>query len=159
MNCIYTINNIHTQEVLYVGSCKKLSKRITNHKYESKKEINRKLYKYINYYGWNNFEFNIVCENIVIPEGNVNIMRLIEEQYRKLLKPKLNSFICIIEDKKAYLKKPTKCKYCDCFIQRWNMPKHVKYHCKKIHTPIIDDELEKNHYVDEIKSQEIVDIP
>lgn len=133
MNCVYSINNIHSKELLYIGSCKKLKKRIQNHKSESKIRTTRKLYKHINFYGWNNFEFNILCENIIIPENNKHILRLFEEQYRKAYKPILNTFVCMIEgDKKKHLSTPIKCKFCEKSIQRWNMSKHLKICHKKL---------------------------
>lgn len=161
-NCVYTINNIHTQEVLYVGSCLKLSKRITNHKYESKTNPDRKLYKYINHYGWNNFEFKVVCENIVVSTDNTHIMRILEEQFRKLYKPQLNTHHCFIENKKEHISKLIKCKYCDSMLQKWNMSRHTKYSCKKkpVIEEVIDIEIEKNHYDDdETKTPSCVDIP
>ena len=133
MNCVYSINNIHSKELLYIGSCKRLKKRIQNHKSESKIRTTRKLYKYINHYGWNNFEFNILCENIIIPENNKHILRLFEEQYRKAYKPQLNTTVCMIEgDKKKHLAMPIKCIFCDKSIQRWNMSKHLKICSKKL---------------------------
>lgn len=151
MNCVYSINNIHSKELLYIGSCGKLKKRINNHRSESKIRTDRKLYKYINHYGWNNFEFNILCENIIVPENNKDILRIFEEQYRKIYNPPLNSFMCFIEDKKAHLSKPIKCDFCDKFIQRWNMSKHKRV-CK--HKPNME-ECEDC----EIKILNIVDIP
>lgn len=140
MNCVYAIINIHTKEYLYIGSCKNMKKRINTHRAESKRAPNRKLYKYINIMGWDNVTFSILCDNVVILEDNENVLRFLEEQYRKLLKPKLNHQICLIEcDYKTHLSTKVKCKYCNSCVQRWNMSNHVHKYCKKIYSP--DDEL------------------
>ena len=158
MNCVDAIININSEEYLYVGSCKKLKKRITTHKAESKRAPNRKLYKYINFFGWDNVKFKILCDNVVIPEDNDIILRLIEEQYRKLLKPSLNHQICCVEsDYKTHLSTKVKCKYCNVFVQRWNMSNHVHKWCKKTIQP--DDETLTWVKVEKIKTPEISDIP
>ena len=93
--CIYAIVWKYTGEVVYVGSCRRLMKRITNHKHESKLEKNRKIYKHINFFGWDKFYFKVLAENIVIPPKNKNMLRTIEDLYRKSYNPRLNSYKCI----------------------------------------------------------------
>jgi len=90
---IYKITCICNTGLLYIGSTINFNRRVNKHKNdcynENKKCYNIKLYKTIREYGFNNFEFSIICKinNISKKEALIT-----EQYYIYELKPNLNTY-------------------------------------------------------------------
>jgi len=79
---------VHDDKVIYVGSTiSKLNKRFVEHKGKSKRNPDRKIYKFISNVGWNNVNIELI-ENFNC--NNKKELELRERYYIELLKPDLN---------------------------------------------------------------------
>lgn len=77
-SCIYKITNIVNGKI-YIGKTDNPTRRWYKHKLESKKYLNRYLYRAMNKYGLENFTFEIIHENIPNSEIDSYEIKYIKE--------------------------------------------------------------------------------
>ena len=84
----YIIYKLYSKECsdFYIGKTANITSRISNHRYNSNLNINRKLYNVINQYGgFDNWDFDI------LEQGNIDNASEREKYYCNLYKPTLNT--------------------------------------------------------------------
>jgi len=137
MNCIYRIECLNKDiKEFYIGSTENLAQRIRLHKSNSKR-LNTKLYKFIrNNGGLSKWKFIIEVDT---PNYEKDERLELEQYYKDLLEPQLNSFNVVgleKEKRNNIIKKHNNlkgnCPKCNKLMIKGNISRHIKQSCKSV---------------------------
>ena len=128
MKCVYKIKcRDPTITEFYIGSSTNFHRRKITHKSDCNSlnsiKYNYKVYKFIrNNGGFNNWEFEIEqkCEEL-----NKYDLEILEQIYKDLLEPQLNS-------KQVIINKKENCPQCGLEMLKTSIYQHIKKWCKKV---------------------------
>ena len=142
MNCIYRIESINKDiKEFYIGSTENLAQRITKHKYSCNtnynKDYNIRLYKFIrDNGGFCKWKFVVEADT---PNHNKEERLELEQYYKDLLNPQLNSYNAIGRDNERILEtarksksKKVNCPHCNIELRKDCLNRHIKKSCKSI---------------------------
>ena len=137
MNCIYRIESINKDiKEFYIGSTENLAQRIRLHK-SNVKRLNTRLYKFIrDNGGLCKWKFVVEADT---PNHNKEERLELEQYYKDLLNPQLNSFNVVGKDKdkranmiKKHNNLKANCPHCNKLLIKGNIGRHIKKGCKSI---------------------------
>ena len=135
-SCVYSIQcKDKSITDLYIGSCKNYRKRYNRHK-ESYKNCNYKVYQFIRQNGgWDNWEMIVEVKTDDLCKED---RRILEQVYKDLLQPHLNSYNIIGDDeekrkntlKTQKNKTKGKCPNCGKKLIITSIKRHLRKSCK-----------------------------